>query len=171
MPAVAFPIVTPRLHLRPFTPADVPAMRAVYEDPRAMRYVASGAFDSPSLTEAAVREYTEHQRLHGFAGWAVVERESGVVIGDAGLHALPPPQTALELGYTLRPDLWGQGYATEAAAACIAQAFDVIGATEVVALVEPPNHASIRVAEKLGMVPDGTRMAYGREHLRFRLTR
>ncbi|MDP9376625.1 MAG: GNAT family N-acetyltransferase [Actinomycetota bacterium] len=171
MAAIAFPLLTSRLALRPFVLEDAPAMRAVYEDEAVMRYVGTGRFRDATMTAALLREYAEQQAKRGFAFWAVVEQASGRLIGDAGLTGLPAPEPALELGYTLRRDCWGRGLATEAARACVRVGFEVLGVPAVVALVEPANVASVRVVEKVGMERTGEQMMHGRKHHVFRLDR
>jgi [ribosomal protein S5]-alanine N-acetyltransferase len=160
---------TPRLHLRPFTPADVDAIHAVYSDPEVMRWVGTGPLATRAATERLLESYGGHQEALGFAFWAVLERDSGELIGDAGLHRTAVGET--ELGYTLAKRAWGRGYATEAAGAWLDAAFGDLAIAEVIALAEPPNHASAHVLDKLGFRRDGTRMAFGREHLLFRITR
>jgi ribosomal-protein-alanine N-acetyltransferase len=154
-------LTTPRLLLRPFSLDDAPAMHAVYSDPVVMRYVGNGPVTSLAATETMLRDYIDHQERRGFSFWAVVHRESGAVIGDAGLYG----RDEVELGYTLASAWWGQGYATEAARACLDAAFGAHGLPEVIALAEPGNPASGRVLEKVGMTPIGARLAYGREHV------
>jgi RimJ/RimL family protein N-acetyltransferase len=86
---------------------------------------------------------------HGFGRWAVEERESGRLLGHAGLgvHHLWPGDP--ELGWGIDPERWGLGYATEAAAAALEHAWS-LGIARVVSLIHPDNAASLRVAEKLG---------------------
>ena len=160
---------TPRLHLRPFTPADVDAIHAVYSDPEVMRWVGTGSLSTRSATERLLESYAAHQDALGFAFWAVLENASGELIGDAGLHRTAVGET--ELGYTLAKRAWGRGYATEAAGAWLDAAFGELAVEEVIALAEPPNHASLHVLDKLGFRRDGTRTAFGREHVLFRITR
>jgi [ribosomal protein S5]-alanine N-acetyltransferase len=155
-------LTTERLHLRPFTAADRIAIHAVYADPEVMRHVGHGAHRTIQETNAALKVYGEVLERRGFSFLAVVERDSGRLIGDAGLYPLGDD---VELGYTLARSAWGRGYATELGRALLAHAFDVLGATRVVAQVEPGNTASRRVLEKLGMSEVETRMAYGRPHL------
>ena len=66
---------------------------------------------------------------------------------------------------------WGRGYATEAASAWLSCAFGALGISEVVALAEPANVASLHVLEKLGMRRAGERIAFGRPHAVFRTQR
>jgi [ribosomal protein S5]-alanine N-acetyltransferase len=157
---------TPRLLLRPFGLGDAARVHPVYSDPEVMRYVATGPMASLALTERLLADYRAHQARHGFSFWAVVERGSGTVIGDAGLYRTPGGD--VELGYTLGAAWWGRGYATEAAGAWLTCAFGTLGIREVTALAEPANVASLHVLEKLGMRRDGERLAFGRPHAVFR---
>ena len=160
---------TPRLWLRPFEPADLDAIHRVYSDSEVMRWVGTGPVADRATTERMLEGYAAHQRTHGFSFWAVLERATNALIGDAGLHRTAAGET--ELGYTLARFAWGRGYATEAAAAWLDAAFRRLAIREVIALAEPPNRPSAHVLQKLGFTPDGTRMAFGREHLLYRITR
>jgi ribosomal-protein-alanine N-acetyltransferase len=158
-------LTTERLHLRPFTAADQDAIHAVYGDPEVMRHVGHGAHQTMAETANALRIYGEVLARRGYSFLAVIERESGALVGDGGLHPLGGQGPDVELGYTLARSAWGRGYATELGRALIEHAFDVLGAPRVVAQVEPANLASRRVLEKLGMTQREERMAYGRPHL------
>jgi ribosomal-protein-alanine N-acetyltransferase len=162
-------LTTPSLDLRPFADGDVVAMHRIYSDPVVMRYVATGAAANIAATERLLRDYGVHQRAHGFSFWGMVERASGMLIGDAGLYRTPTGE--VELGYTLAVAAWGRGYATEAASAWLEAAFGPLGITEVIALAEPANGASLRVLEKVGMQRTGERSAFGRPHVAFRIQR
>ena len=160
---------TPRLILRPFAPGDAELVHAIYSDPVVMRYVATGPLPDVTMTTRLLHDYMTHQRAWGYSFWAVVERASGSLIGDAGLYRTPIGE--VELGYTLGAAWWGRGYATEAAGAWLSAAVSQLGLPEVVALAEPANAASLRVLEKLGMTRDGERIAFGRPHVVYRVRR
>jgi len=160
---------TPRLLLRPFGPGDAAVVHGVYSDPVVMRYVATGPIKSLAVTERLLLDYDAHQARHGYSFWAVIEQASGSLIGDAGLYRTPSGE--VELGYTLGARWWGRGYATEAASRWVACAFGELGIREVVALAEPANVGSLHVLEKLGMRRDGERLAFGRPHAVFRVSR
>jgi [ribosomal protein S5]-alanine N-acetyltransferase len=151
--------------LRPFTAADERAIHAVYADPEVMRYVGHGPHRTSADTKRALRGYADALAARGYGFLAVVERESGEVIGDAGLHPLAGRGPDVELGYTLARWAWGRGYATELGRALVQHAFAELRVPRVVAQVEPDNHASRHVLEKLGMTARETRMAFGRPHL------
>jgi RimJ/RimL family protein N-acetyltransferase len=162
---------TARLRLRPFTVADHVAIHAVYADPEVMRYVGHGAHRTSSETARALRGYADALAARGYGFVAVVERSSGAVVGDAGLHPLAGRGPDIELGYTFARGAWGCGYGTEAARALRDHAFATLGVPRVMAQVEPANHASRRVLEKLGMTERGVRLAYGRPHVLYGVER
>lgn len=163
---VSLPLRTGRLELRAFSPADLPAIARVYGDPEVMRDVGEGHPANAPTVAQMVRATVDHQAAHGYSVWAMVEREGGAVIGDAGLFR---SGEEVELGYTLGLAWWGRGYATEAGRACLDAAFGQAGLTEVIALVIPGNTRSRRVLDKLGMTLAGHRTAYGREHAVYRV--
>jgi [ribosomal protein S5]-alanine N-acetyltransferase len=163
---------TARLRLRSFTRADAEAAHRVYGDPDVMRYIEAGRpAAAQEDSRAMIDAYIEHERIHGFSFYAVIEAETGVLVGDAGLYRRERDGREVELGYTLGREWWGLGYATEAARACLEIAFGRVGLDQVIALVIPDNRASIRVLEKVGMSRVGPRFAHGREHVLFRLER
>jgi [ribosomal protein S5]-alanine N-acetyltransferase len=160
---VALPILTERLEIRAFEPSDLHALHAVYGDPAVTRWMPS--YTSIEQTRRALDKHVAAGRSGGPALWAVVERSSGELIGDAGLAPVDGVGPEVELGYTLGRRWWGRGYATEAAGACLEEAFGPLGLKRVVAVVRPENEASIHVLEKIGMRREGTRFAHGAEHL------
>jgi RimJ/RimL family protein N-acetyltransferase len=125
-----------------------------------MRFSGGGAHTAEGTRER-VRGLVEHQERHGFSKWGVRERASGELVGDCGIQLLEGGPD-VELGFHLRRSVWGRGYATEAARACLDAAFAGLGLDEVIAIVAPGNAASVRVLEKIGMRPAGEREALGR---------
>jgi len=109
-------------------------------------------------------------RRQGFSSWAVVDRETGHPIGDAGLGIFEPTGE-VELGYTLARDRWGQGYATEVARACLVAGLEQLEAPRIIAVVDAENEASLRVPERIGMKKIETIRAHGRTHVLFAASR
>lgn len=90
---------------------------------------------------------------------ATVLKASGVVIGVGGIQ--PLEQAGLfEIGWWIWKHYWNRGLATEMARGLVKYAFEVMRLPQVVAIVDPPNQASRRVAEKLGMTYQGVRNAH-----------
>jgi ribosomal-protein-alanine N-acetyltransferase len=87
---------------------------------------------------------------HGL--WAMVLKSSGELIGDCGLTVQDVEGASeIEIGYHVRRDHWGQGFATEAARACRDYGFAHLGVSRLVSIIRPENLASRRVAEKNGL--------------------
>jgi [ribosomal protein S5]-alanine N-acetyltransferase len=154
---IRFPIETERLLLRPFTRDDADALHAIWGDSAARRFGGPG-WPRPETAEDTLR-YLEPilagQAERGYASWAVIERETGRLVGDCGLFPADDVGPDVELAYGLAPDVWGRGYATEAAAACLRVGFEELGVDRIVADVDPGNAASIRVLEKVGFERTG----------------
>lgn len=136
--------------MRPFVLEDAPLTVAWLQDPEVMRFSVHGVDASPAVTEDRLRRYMAHQERYGFSRWLVLERASGEPIGDAGLLWLEEV-AAFELGYRLRRDRWGQGLATEIAAAWVDFAWNELGLERFIAYANRRNLPSIRVLQKLGL--------------------
>jgi ribosomal-protein-alanine N-acetyltransferase len=164
---IPLPIETERLLIRPFRPgSDSSAMADVYCDPRVMRFIPGGALADTEAVRAMLERYASAQAEHGFSSWAVVERETGRLIGDVGFGIFQPTGE-IELGYTLARDCWGRGYATEAARACLTAALVHLEVPRIITVVDAENEASLRVPERIGMTSTETIEAYGRPHVLF----
>jgi RimJ/RimL family protein N-acetyltransferase len=90
-----------------------------------------------------------HWRIRGYGLWAVEERSSGDLIGRIGLYR-PEGWPGLEVGWLVARERWGEGFATEGAAAAVRYGFETVGEDQLISVIMPANLASIRVAEKLG---------------------
>jgi [ribosomal protein S5]-alanine N-acetyltransferase len=135
-----------------------------------MRFVPGGALADERAVRSLLARYTQAQRRRGFSSWAVVERKTGRPIGDAGLGVFGPTGE-VELGYTLARDYWGQGYATEAARACLVAGLEQLAVPRIIAVVDAENEASLRVAERISMQRVATIEAHGRPHVVFAASR
>jgi RimJ/RimL family protein N-acetyltransferase len=142
---------TERLILRQFHIFDEDAMGHVFGDPEVMLY--GPGVQSEAWIRDWLRDCLENYQKLGFGPWAVVQRISCTVVGYAGLFLLPDidGQPEIEVGYRLARSHWGQGFATETVSAIRNYAFSVLCLPRLVALIDPQNTASIRVAEKVGM--------------------
>ena len=158
-------IVTPRLALRRWTYADRSEFRAMLADADMMRYLHEGVPMKESEADAALDNTIAHYGV-GFGDWAIVSREHGEILGEAGLTTLQE-SGEVELGYMLRRPFWGHGFATEAARAVMTHAFTMLGLGHLSAMARPDNRASIHVLEKLGMRPAGRVIHRGHEMAKF----
>jgi RimJ/RimL family protein N-acetyltransferase len=141
---------TSRLRLREFVPQDADGLAAVLGDPVAMQYYPA-PFNRKEVEEWIERNRDRYQR-EGYGLWAMLLKDSGELIGDCGCFLRDiEGRDDIEIGYHVRRDLWGNGYATEAAQACVQYAFTQIGVDRVISLIRPENVQSVRVAEKNGL--------------------
>ena len=154
---------TTRLFLREFVPQDADALAAVLGDPVAMQYYPA-PYDRQGVEEWIERNRSRYQS-DGFGLWAMILKDSGALIGDCGCTLQEVEGTNhVEVGYHVRRDLWGNGYATEAAQACMQYAFTRLGADRVISMIRPENVQSRRVAEKNGMTCERIILWRGYEH-------
>ena len=156
---------TDRLILREFRPDDGDAMMDVFGDEEVMRF-GSGVQSRAWASEWIERRQATYERADGVALWAVVEQDADEPIGYCGLTRFPDinGRPEIEVGYRLARIHWGKGYATESAMAVRDYAFDSLRLERLIALIDPDNVRSIRVAEKLGMRHESDVMLPGYSH-------
>jgi ribosomal-protein-alanine N-acetyltransferase len=156
MPLPAPTLLTARLRLRPFDQADADDLFALQSNAHVLRY-----WDSPPWTEreragqfiTACRQMAEE----GTGVRLAVDRLlDDAFIGWCSLCRWNPVHRGASLGYSFDDAAWGHGYATEAAGALLAWAFDTLDLNRVQAETDTRNAASARVLEKLGFVREGT---------------
>ncbi len=114
---------------------------------------------SMTLEEATalVDKTNSKQSEYGFCLWAVELKSTGEFIGFIGLNYTDWPAhftPAVEVGWRLGSEFWGQGYATEGAKAALNFGFKKCGLKEIVSFTVPDNRRSIRVMEKIGLKRD-----------------
>jgi len=123
---------------------------------------------SRAEAEAWVFRQQERYARHGHGYWLMVEKATGLPVGQAGLLTIEvDDREELALGYLIHRPFWRRGFATEAAAASRDYAFDTLGRQRVIAPIRPENGPSQGVARKLGMAPEKRTMYAGFEHLIF----
>jgi RimJ/RimL family protein N-acetyltransferase len=146
------PLETERLILRRSEPRDAEAISSYRSDPEVNRWQGWERTDPAGIAEEidamAARDPGE---AGGWVQLSVLERESGTLVGDVGFSRADGEPGVIKVGYTMSPAFQGLGYATEAVAAIVAYAFDVLGADVARAYASAENIPSIRVAEKVGM--------------------
>jgi RimJ/RimL family protein N-acetyltransferase len=136
------------------TPADLDPMAQLLGDPEVMTYYAHPKDRAEALEWIEWNQGLYRER--GFGLWIIELREDASFVGDCGLT----PQEVdgvveIEVGYHVRRALQGHGYATEAAAACRDHAREVLGLRRLIALIDPGNRPSQRVAAKVGLTLEG----------------
>jgi RimJ/RimL family protein N-acetyltransferase len=156
---------TERLVLRDWTPDDAAEMFEICRDAEVMRYIGTGKpYKTIEEAEKFLHWAVAYQKENDFCRWAVVEKASGKIVGSCGFaypHATPEP----ELGYLFGRDVWGKGFATEAARAALDYGFEKLGFREIIAITDLENTASQRVLEKIGFAQRGVEKIDGEDNL------
>lgn len=145
-------IETKRLLLRLPVPDDAEPFVEIHQDPEVLAHKRVTLTSPPGGIEAGVRNVDRmlrHWDSRGYGQWAVVEKATARVIGCVGLIQ-PDNWTGIDLGWIIRRSRWGNGFATEAAAAAIDWAWSIDSIDHIMSLIGADNAASIRVATKIG---------------------
>jgi RimJ/RimL family protein N-acetyltransferase len=153
---MAYPesVDTERLSLRRWTLHDGDAMDAIWRERDIWSALRPDIPFDPDAGHDMLTRHLEHWKRHGFGLWAVSERPANEIIGWVGpSHPALVPELAdrIEIGWTLRPPVWGRGIATEGGAVALDAVFEHLETDEVISLIHHTNHRSIAVAERLGM--------------------
>lgn len=174
---------TPRLRLEPIGAANAHDLWLVLND-NEVSYWYDNDKPTPQEAQRRAESMGDSWRLHGVHKWIAYDRDSGEVVGRGGLsrtpldedwgriyqflpsadwvriaYENPRPFVAhanwLEIGWALRHQFWGRGYASEIGRAGLAFAFDVLGVHAVVSCTDRPNVRSRAVMERIGMAYAG----------------
>jgi RimJ/RimL family protein N-acetyltransferase len=139
---------TPRLSLRPRTPADLDAVMALNADPLVMRFIAAPG--SPAMGREAVSARSFAHVEAGLGYWSVFATGDTAPHGYVGLIPQGEGHDGVQLSYRFAPRAWGRGHASEAAACLIRYGFEALALPRIALLTHPDNAASCRLAERLG---------------------
>lgn len=144
---------TERLLLRQLRAEDREAFAAINADREVMQWIGTSTLDRRRSDELWWRVLTEWKTVgHGL--WGIERLADGELLGFCGLAIpsfMPQLLPAVEIGWRLRRDAWGKGYATEAARAAIACGWEVLELAQVIAIVHPDNERSLLLGDRLGM--------------------
>ena len=145
------PIHTRRLLLRDFVESDWLGVHEYARLPQVVQYMGWGP-NTEEQTREVVERYIKAQGEDPRLKWefAVTLSQTGRVIGACGLTVNPPNRCA-DIGYVYNPDVWGQGYATEAAGAILDLGFRHLDLHRITGRCDTKNLGSARVMEKAGM--------------------
>lgn len=150
------PVQTQRLLLEPVSLDALPFLIELSRRPEVARWLGPGLGPpTDAEVEQRTREHLAHWSRHGFGLWLLRDRATGEPVGQGGLRHADPMPDEVELAWSVIPEQWGRGLATEMARAALAQAFHEVGLESVIAYTLPGNAASRRVMAKLGMEREG----------------
>lgn len=155
-------VSTQRLLLRRWQARDRAPFAAMCADPEVMRFIGSGNIMTEEQVAADIATYEASWKANGFGQFAVELRQTGQFIGFAGLgdHTLLPRYASFtEIGWRISRNVWGKGYATEAAKAAMDFGVDNCGLSDIVSVCQTENIASERIMQTLGLKLDRTGVA------------
>jgi len=148
-PVAAIEFETSRLRLRPMNPGDAQRLVEIYSDPETSRYW-NGPDKSLRESEGRVARMRAHWESHGYGDWALIDKESGAMIGFCGLHRISGMDET-NLGFLIDRAFWGRGLATEAGRASLRFGFERAKLDLIVGTTAPDNAGAIEVLKKCGM--------------------
>lgn len=178
-------LLTDRLLLRPLHLDDVELGVEMFTDPEVARYVGGGLQTVEKIRE----EMPLYVRRCGggcIGNWCVLDKEAAEKIGTCGLLPMPVdeddtnwgliegpniPDCDIEVGYILKPSVWGKGYVTEICKRLLRFAFEETPLEYIVASIDERNNKSKRVLTKSGFLEEDNRLSYGEISPFFRITR
>lgn len=146
-------IETPRLILRDWKEEDIPHFLQMNRNSEVMRYFLKKELTDEESLDMLHRMKDELDQ-YGYGVYAVERKEDHHFIGFIGFHHYQldiDDSPEIEILWRLIPEVWGQGYATEAASACLKYAKEVLKLENIYAFTSLPNKASEKVMQKIGM--------------------
>lgn len=159
-----------RLAFRRYVIEDLPQLIELRADPEVNRHLGGVRLQNPEALSKRIRFYISCYESHGFGMCPMILKETGEVIGTAGLQPLDGTED-IEVGYSLSPEFWGRGLGSEAAVAWLEYGFAQKQLERIVGVATVENAASRRILEKLGMSYEKTEMHYGDDCAFYAVTR
>jgi len=153
-----------------FRQDDFDAYAAMCADAEVMRYLGDGKTLDRQSAWRQMAMILGHWQLRGYGLFALEEKTTSALVGRAGIFE-PDGWPGFELGWMLRRQSWGKGYATEAARRVLRHAFTEMKRERVISLIREGNAPSIRVAERLGEQLAGRAVIFGQEALVYGIDR
>src|SRR5688572_5978510 len=163
-------IETERLLFRKFTLEDLPQLIEQRANPEVNKYLGGPARQNAEALAKRIRFYISCYDSHGFGSCAMLWKETGEMIGTAGIQPLEDTGE-IEVGYSIIKEFWGKGIGTEAARGWLDYGFRQAGLGKIVAVALEENVPSIRIMEKLGMRYEKTDVFYGEPCVCYSITR
>lgn len=146
-------ITTDRLTLRNWLPRDLAPFAAMNADPAVREHL--GPLQTPAQSDATIAALQAIAQTHGHTFWAIERRTDARFLGFCGLkpapEGIPGLEHAIEIGWRLAHDAWGQGFAREAAIASLAFGWSNLAVPRIIAITTPANQRSQQLMRRLGL--------------------
>ncbi len=157
---------TSRLWIRELRLTDDDGMFALDSNPRVHEHLGNNPIHTIDQARSLIQGVRQQYIDHGIGRWAMIEKQTGEFVGWTGfklnLEAINGHQNFLDIGYRLREEFWGMGYAAESAVVCLDYVFSHSKYEVIYGMAMQSNKASIKILnEKLGMRQIGTFEGHG----------
>jgi HAD superfamily hydrolase (TIGR01509 family) len=157
--------ITKRLLIRELSVNDIPSMYEIYQNPEVKKYIT----DIDDYLENEIERHEAYVKnvynFYGYGLWGIFSKDSDQLIGRCGIqHTIVNNREEIELGYLLDVNHWGFGYALECTKAVIDYAFSKLNMTRIIAIIDPLNERSIKVASRIGMEKESKIIKNTREY-------
>ncbi len=149
-------LVTDRLIMRKMLVSDYADMYDYASRPLTTKFLLWSPHESPKFSKKYLNYIQGQYREENFYDFALVDKQSGKMIGTCGFTKFDLENNSAEIGYVLSPDFWGKGLAAEALRRIMAFGFDTLSLHRITAKIMDGNTQSMRVAEKCGMRHEAT---------------
>ncbi len=160
--------------MRPFTPNDVDELHRMWIDPGVRKFLWDDQVIPRETAVAIVEGSMDSFAQHGFGFWAVCFKDDPALVGFGGLRHFTEDggeKSEVEILCGVAPEHWKKAMATEAARVVLRYGFEETGLEQIYAGADPPNAASFRVIEKIGMKFAGRMMVNGLEAIYYVMKR
>lgn len=147
---MAILIETPRLLLKEMQADDAPDLFDLNNDPEVIRYTGDQSFQNLQEASDFIQNYQSIYQKYGYGRLSLFNKENGQYLGWCGLKYLEQ-KAETDLGYRLKKQFWGNGFATEAAFACLNDGFNRLQLDQIFATAMKENLPSINIFKKLGL--------------------
>lgn len=156
---------TERLLLRTWMDDDAEPAARIYGDVEVMQFIPVGVMGVEKIAPMLRRWNDEHER-ESFGLWAAVEKSTGAIVGESGLHRIPETGE-VEIAWLFERTAWGKGFATEAARAVLEYGFAAAKLQRIICLIDRENARSVAVANRLHFWYDRIGRYYHRDLLKY----
>jgi len=150
---------TRRFRLRKIEPGDIEILHSYWSDDRVTEYMAT-SFETLEESQDMVAVLNSLPENAEGMRWAIVDKQSGVVLGSCGYHNVKAEHRRAEVGYEIGWKYWGQGVMQEAMRAVLEHCFATRGFNRIEAFVTVGNNRSVHTLEKLGFKAEGVLREY-----------
>ena len=158
-----------RLYLREFIENDLDQLIHLDTNPEVLKYIGKPRTREKSI-ERMQKAFDDYARGEGLGKWMAVEKNTGNPIGWYVLNYLDNTEL-VEIGYRLKEEYWGKGYATEMSHHLLKYGFETLGLNKIAGVTHPDNEGSKKVLQKIGLKYIGLKFYYQQDVSYFELTK